>query len=110
MRDGHEHKCITCRNEQSSELNVARGRFRKREIVKSLGGECSDCGGTFHPAAFDFHHIDPDEKSFNISGGNLANKSLKKVLAEVSKCLLLCSNCHRKLHAMEYEKENDLQS
>ena len=33
---------------------------------------------------------------FNISGGT---KSFKKLKPEIDKCILVCSNCHREIHA-----------
>ena len=56
---------------------------------------CFDCGGSFHPAAMDFHHLEPGTKERTMN--NYASKS--KVLAEIEKCVLLCSNCHRVRHA-----------
>ena len=44
----------------------------------------------------DFHHIDPSTKEFNISGGT---KAISKLKQEVDKCILVCSNCHREIHA-----------
>jgi predicted HNH restriction endonuclease len=38
---------------------------------------------------------------------NLAKKaySEKKIIEEIDKCVLLCSNCHRELHFLKKEKE-----
>ena len=56
---------------------------------------CTICKGTFHPAAYDFHHLDPKEKDFNIA----LNLNYEECLEELKKCILICSNCHRELHA-----------
>lgn len=63
------------------------------EFVRSLKTHCTHCGED-HPAVLDFHHTDPNEKEIEIS----AAKSKKQVLREIQKCVVLCSNCHRKLH------------
>ena len=63
---------------------------------------CGRCPYNGCAAALDFHHIDPDSKSFAIS--NRLNYSLKRVIAEIAKCCLLCSNCHREYHAGEFEQ------
>ena len=48
----------------------------------------------------DFHHINPQEKEFSVAA--LKGKASKsKLLNEVSKCIVLCSNCHRDLHYQE---------
>lgn len=48
----------------------------------------------------DFHHLDPSKKegSVPIMVGNSTFLS-EKVQKEISKCVVLCSNCHRKVHA-----------
>jgi predicted HNH restriction endonuclease len=45
------------------------------------------------------HHLDPAKKDFAI-GRFLSNgASAKRVLAELVKCICVCENCHRKIHA-----------
>lgn len=46
-----------------------------------------------------FHHI--DEKGAKLSGSNLINMSVKGAEAEVSKCVLVCHNCHNEIHNPE---------
>ena len=69
---------------------------RKVQVVRELGGRCADCGGTFHPACYDFHHRDPREKAFNWTKLRLLRWSA--VRRELDKCDLLCANCHRLRH------------
>ena len=59
--------------------------------------KCEKCGFN-HPAALDFHHLDPSKKEFKISG-KLNVKNKEKVLNEIKKCIVLCSNCHRIEHS-----------
>lgn len=69
-----------------------------------IGLKCSKCGFD-HPAALDFHHVDPNEKEFNISLSKSAYKNNKEgLLKEIEKCIVLCSNCHRIEHATNYNK------
>lgn len=49
------------------------------------------------PVALDFHHLDPKNKDLEVS--KLVYYSLTKVKEEIRKCVVLCSNCHRKHHA-----------
>lgn len=44
----------------------------------------------------DWHHINPEDKSFGIIAGN--SYSLESWWDEVLKCVPLCAMCHRKLH------------
>lgn len=49
------------------------------------------------PCCLDFHHS-KDDKEFSVSS-KLADLSLAKIKKEISKCTVVCSNCHRKIHA-----------
>ena len=55
---------------------------------------CADCGWRGHPAALDFDHINPEDKSFHIAQ-SIAGRSVKGIFEEVRKCRVLCANCHR---------------
>jgi hypothetical protein len=43
-----------------------------------------------------FHHRNPKDKDFNISGNH--GRSWSKIEAELDKCDLMCHNCHNELH------------
>jgi hypothetical protein len=62
--------------------------------AKSSG--CSVCGET-DIRCLDFHHKNPEEKKFSISGGSVWRK-VECILEEIDKCSIICANCHRKLH------------
>ncbi len=68
----------------------------KRKLIEYKGNKCQLCGYDKCQEALDFHHLNPDEKDFNISGGTKSFESLKP---EVDKCILVCANCHREIHA-----------
>src|SRR5690349_16452391 len=70
-------------------------RERLREYKSTL--RCSQCGFD-HPAALDFHHRDPAQKSFAIGSAVANGKSWATILAEIAKCDVLCRNCHAVLH------------
>lgn len=63
---------------------------------------CVICGEN-HPACLQFHHRDREGKSFTISRvvGGRRNMSIKELEKEISKCDILCGNCHAKLHWQE---------
>lgn len=60
------------------------------------------CGYDAHPAALEFHHKDPSLKSFEIN--IVANKAWESIKAEILKCELLCSNCHRVEHSVRFDE------
>jgi len=69
-----------------------RARIRKYlNEVKSK--ECSDCGFVYPPHCMDFDHL--SDKHFNVSEAASGNYSLETIKAEVAKCEVVCSNCHR---------------
>ena len=68
----------------------------KEKLIKYKGGKCQICGYDRCTSALEFHHIDPLQKDFTISGGT---KSFENLKPEVDKCILVCSNCHREIHA-----------
>lgn len=80
---------------------------KKKRLVEYKGGECERCGVTpEYIAAFDFHHRDPDEKSFNV--GMQINRAEDVLREEVDKCDLLCANCHREVEQGFHEEAYSL--
>lgn len=68
---------------------------RKRALT-AFGNKCGLCGYNKCVQALEFHHINPDEKDFNISGYKVASWSA--FVDELKKCVLVCANCHREIH------------
>ncbi len=67
--------------------------------IKSLL-KCERCPES-HFACLDFHHKNPEEKEISISKAVAMSWSIKRIEKEVNKCIVLCSNCHRKEHYSE---------
>ena len=65
----------------------------KERAVAYLGGKCKLCPYDRCLAALEFHH--PGQKDFEIS----SKSSWEAIVPELDKCVLLCSNCHREVHA-----------
>lgn len=79
---------------QCGSCSVSKRRWKvKYDLVTSKGGECSRCGWDKHPAALQFHHTDPSTKEFNLSANTLLREK-GNYEEELSKCILLCANCH----------------
>ena len=75
-------------------------RRAKIKLVEYKGGECEKCGYDKCIDALEFHHNDPSEKDFTISGKSW---SFDRLRDEVDKCIMVCSNCHKEIH---YELKN----
>jgi hypothetical protein len=67
------------------------------------GLSCQECGED-HEACIAFHHVDPNEKKYAVA--DMANRgcSIKTIKRELDKCVVLCHNCHAKLHFHEKER------
>ena len=88
------YRCMLCRQARVSEWR----RKVKRRLVEEAGGQCRLCGYAGCPAALQFHHIDPAEKTFAISREGVT-RSFAEARKEASKCVLLCANCHAEVEA-----------
>ncbi len=98
-------KCKYCRStainrplpktDDKSVKELSEKQKTKLELMVLKGDKCEKCGFHGHPQVFDFHHREPEDKLFSMSG---ISQITSKVLAELAKCDLLCSNCHRLEH------------
>ena len=79
---------------------------KKKGIVQEMKSQCAcaKCGET-RGYVLDYHHIDPSIKEDSVARLTSNTSNLEKVFAEIEKCVVLCSNCHREFHHFE-EKEN----
>ena len=51
------------------------------------------------PACLDFHHINDEEKEICVAQAVARNWSISNIKKEIDKCVVVCANCHRKIHA-----------
>lgn len=103
-------RCIECRRQYDNEYHSNRSidqklrkqylqnERRKRNLkairdYKSSHG-CCKCGEKDY-ACLDFHHKSNDKE---IDIGCASVWSIERLAAEIAKCVVICSNCHRKLH------------
>ncbi len=115
-KDGLQSICKTCRklldhdlyknNPEKRRKNEDR-RQRQREDVyeyKSKNG-CHYCGES-ESCCLDFHHIDKNKEA--CVSDFLSQGNIQKMWEEIKKCIVVCANCHRKLHAGKIEVESVL--
>lgn len=107
-KDGLQGQCITCQKKYRRKHYLAnRAKYIKKSTLRRIefGNWWKEYKKQFscilckenESCCIDFHHKD-DDKEGNVSALiNSGNKT--RVLKEVAKCVPLCSNCHRKLHA-----------
>lgn len=92
------------RRKGTASYALERERAREKKRVKGLAIKnsimrdgCILCGEN-EIACLDFHHIDPETKEYSVSQ-LLRTGSFSRAASEIEKCIVLCANCHRKLHA-----------
>ena len=71
----------------------------KNRIIEAMGGCCQICSYNKCSSALDLHHIDPTKKDITISRIRANCSSWETTVKELRKCILLCANCHREVHA-----------
>jgi murein tripeptide amidase MpaA len=80
-------------------------KFWRGVIKEELGFYCSSCGYHKCASALDVHHTEPDKKTFSPAYFMVhmapLEQNIKVFIEELSTCIILCSNCHRELHANE---------
>jgi len=74
----------------------ARRAAARAFIAEQKTAGCVVCGFDV-PIACDFHHVDPAQKVTEVT--RLVYCTKERILEEIAKCILLCSNHHRMLHA-----------
>lgn len=105
----HISTCKSCWNEygrnyynnnKSRRIDINkkwRQSTRKKFTDIKTDFSCVICGEPEN-ICLDFHHLDSSQKEFSIA--NAVNRmSTTRLLKEIQKCVVLCSNCHRKVHA-----------
>jgi hypothetical protein len=87
-----------CRNwNNAHKEQIAANNKKQKDRVRALIEDfkrrpCADCGQSHLPFVMDFDHV-RGRKCFQIAGH--AHYALARILKEISKCDIVCSNCHR---------------
>ena len=98
-------RCKKCdRKHRARDYRAKSGSYRGRIsrltqelqniVLAAKQHPCVDCGVSYPHYVMDFDHRDPSQKVANISV-LVRLGSREKLLAELPKCDLVCSNCHR---------------
>ena len=108
-KDGRQTCCKECKREYDRQRYKAKSKeyynrsLRDRAKLTRWFSElkdglaCVTCGED-HNACLVFHHKDPKTKKYTVGRMIGAKCSKAKILAEIKKCIVLCANCHQKMH------------
>jgi hypothetical protein len=102
-------RCVECVQAYRDKKERYRGTNREREraqdraqnlkrrafIDELKSAPCTDCGVTFPPECMDFDHIPEKGEKVAPVGHLFSSASQERLEAEIAKCELVCSNCHR---------------
>lgn len=91
------------RTEKEIKFNRVKAVQKRRKLIKEnaveyKGGCCEICGYNKYYGALEFHHLNPEEKDFSIGQKGYC-RSWESVKNELDKCICVCSNCHKEIHA-----------
>jgi hypothetical protein len=87
---------------QSKEYKERQKLFKEKRrlknyefLIEKRSNPCYCCQEIHPQEIMEFHHIEgkPDRRV-----GNLLGNSLKRLEEEINKCILVCPNCHTKIH------------
>jgi len=82
-------------------------RAKKAAIIREYKSRGCDRCGELHPATLDLHHVEERHPRLRCRKGNgqlriggfyWRDLSFADLETELKKCIVLCSNCHRKQH------------
>ncbi len=90
------------RSEEAKQTHKRKIKDRRRQLAVWLNNhkltlKCNRCPEARWPC-LDFHHQDPTKKVISISVAIHHGWSITRVMSEMRKCEVICSNCHRVEH------------
>lgn len=97
--------------EKNKEAEKAKALTRKKELIKRnqdyinaiKASPCTDCGVSYPYYVMDFDHLVQKDKTELVSVLMRKPATLEVIQAEIDKCELVCSNCHRaRTHTRSY--------
>lgn len=85
------------RNKIKIRYNTTERKQEKREFLRKIkeASSCVDCNQFYPYYVMEFDHRDSSNKLYNLAHMVSNNSSLKSMVEEITKCDLVCSNCHR---------------
>ena len=104
--------CKACASElgkyyyrRNREKHLEKNKNRKDRIKSWVRNyksnlSCRKCG-EHNPSVLQFHHLDPAHKDVSIFECVKRGWGIDRIKKEIAKCVVLCANCHFKVHAGE---------
>lgn len=109
MKDGLQSACKACMNDSyKRSRNKKKKHYKNTQQLREQKNKkrfdawkhargCSVCNED-EPICLDLHHLTSTDKENEVA--NMVRKvSWKTLMTEVNKCIVVCRNCHAKIHA-----------
>lgn len=93
---------------EANKAVYAANRNKNRSLIRDEVNRlklvpCADCGVNYPPYVMDFDHLHDKRGNISQMVGSVSKECL---LLEISKCDIVCANCHRKRTYKRKESEN----
>jgi len=88
-----KYRCNKCQAERVKKVVEQ----KRQQAYEHYGSSCVICGYNKCSHALEWHHLEPSAKE--ITPAKVFSRSWKRIKEELDKCVLLCANCHREVHA-----------
>lgn len=112
-KDGLQTRCRECKKKHDADYyqrnklyylkyNKQQYQARLQEINNYKQAQGCACCPENDPCCLDFHHPDGATKEKDVSR-LVADSGKKRIWSEIAKCVVVCANCHRKIHAKKIQ-------
>jgi len=117
------YKDLAVRKEKQAGYSKTYYEKNKKEVIRKINVKkkihrdwfvnykkqlsCVDCGES-RTATLDFHHTDPKNTDKKVHKLVSDGHTRARLLKEIEKCIVLCSNCHRIHHEEERKNKRKL--
>jgi len=100
-----QQEYLKCKRWEEKNKEKRKASRKRRKTERRLwfedykkGLKCEVCGED-HYATIEFHHKNIYDKKYEIVQMVNGCYTIENIMVELAKCQVLCSNCHKKLHA-----------
>lgn len=79
---------------RANRVSVTKKDEGRAIVLAAKSVPCTDCLKSYPPYVMDFDHT-RGQKLFTISHWGIGSKNIERLIQEIAKCDVVCSNCHR---------------
>lgn len=92
---------------QRANVSARRRRIKDRLLAYKADKSCTMCDEN-EPVCLEFHHVDPRTKDYPPTDlARAKGWSFERIVSHLeTMCIILCANCHRKVHKELREKQH----